>query len=122
MTLKHPAETNGGQRSRFDHLAEQASNFTSSAAFFRCCLILVLGVLAVHATGLSTDTKLLAGDAMTAVTLLLLALLKNSERRSERAVQRKLDAIAASLLELHGSRQGSASEGLEAAIRMEEEL
>lgn len=30
MTLKHPAETNGGQRSRFDHLAEHASTFTSS--------------------------------------------------------------------------------------------
>ena len=122
MTLKHPAETNGGQRSRFDHLAEHASNFTSSPAFFLLCLAVVFGVLGVHTTSLSTDTKLLAGDAMTAVTLLLLALLKNSERRSARAVQRKLDAIAASLLELHGDRAGPVQECLEAAIRMEEEL
>jgi low affinity Fe/Cu permease len=122
MTLKHPAETNGGQRSRFDHLAEHASNFSSSPAFSLFCLTLVLGVLGVHAARLSTDTKLLAGDAMTAVTLLLLALLKNSERRSERALQRKLDAIAASLLELHGGLPGPVQDDLEAAIRMEDEL
>ncbi|QMU76743.1 hypothetical protein GXW83_14340 [Streptacidiphilus sp. PB12-B1b] len=122
MTLKHPAETNGGQRSRFDRLAEHASNFSSSPAFFLFCLALVAGVLGVHAARLSTDTKLLAGDAMTAVTLLLLALLKNSERRSERAVQRKLDAIAASLLELHGNAAGPVRQDLEAAIRMEDEL
>jgi len=122
MTLKHPAETNGGQRSRFDRLAEHASNFTSSPAFFLLCVSVVLAVLGVHAANLSTDTKLLAGDAMSAVTLLLLALLKNSERRSERAVQRKLDAIAASLLERHGDRPGPVQEVLEAAIRMEEEL
>ncbi|QMU70683.1 low affinity iron permease family protein [Streptacidiphilus sp. P02-A3a] len=122
MTLKHPAETNGGRRSHFDRLAEHASNFTSSPAFSLSCLIVVLGVLCVHAMRLSTDTKLLAGDAMTAVTLLLLALLKNSERRSERAVQRKLDAIAASLLELHGGRGGPVQEDLKAAIRMEDEL
>jgi len=122
MTLKHPAETNGGQRSRFDRLAEHASNFTSSPAFFLLCVSVVLAVLGVHAANLSTDTKLLAGDAMSAVTLLLLALLKNSERRSERAVQRKLDAIAASLLERHGDRPGPVQEVLEAAIRMEEKL
>ncbi|MFE4621146.1 hypothetical protein ACFRJ7_34110 [Streptomyces sp. NPDC056747] len=35
------------------------------------------------------------------MTLLLLALLKNAERRADRAVQRKLDAIALALLEEH---------------------
>ena len=63
------------------------------------------------------------GFGMTALTLMLLALLKNSELRSEHAVQRKLDAIAAALLE---ERRGQASpevlEDLEEAVRMHEEV
>ncbi|WP_420492729.1 hypothetical protein [Kitasatospora camelliae] len=57
---------------------------------------------------------------MTAVTLLLLALLKNAERRAEHAIQRKLDAIAAALLEQHPGMDGDAQRALREAIRMEE--
>jgi hypothetical protein len=58
---------------------------------------------------------------MTAVTLLLPALLKNGEMRAEHAIQRKLDAIAAALLEGHKDDRSEALESLRNAIRMEEE-
>ncbi|GGX73735.1 hypothetical protein [Streptomyces anandii] len=64
---------------------------------------------------------LLAGESMTAVTLLVLALLKNSEMRAEHAIQRKLDAIARALLEMNKDRPGQAFQDLRDSIRMEEE-
>jgi hypothetical protein len=57
------------------------------------CLVLVAFFIAVHAAGLAVTWLLLAGDLMTSVTVLLLALLKNAERRAEHVVQRKLDSM-----------------------------
>ncbi|MGW4698788.1 hypothetical protein [Streptomyces sp. NPDC004285] len=57
---------------------------------------------------------------MTSVNLLLLALLKNAELRDSHAVQRKLDAIAAALLEQHEGTGHEAAEELRRAIRMDE--
>ncbi|MFK0232707.1 hypothetical protein [Streptomyces vinaceus] len=130
MALQHPAErTSEGRTARFEKLAELASNFTSSAVFSVLCVLLVAGFVTVHLAGLPTEWQHLAGDAMAAVSLLLLALLKNSERRAEHAIQRKLDAIAAALLERQedeGDREGVAAakarEDLEAAIGMEDRL
>ncbi|MFK0044098.1 hypothetical protein ACIQU4_08320 [Streptomyces sp. NPDC090741] len=138
MALRHPAErADEGRAARFEKLAELASNFTSSAVFSVLCVLLVAGFVAVHLAGLSTEWQHLAGDAMAAVSLLLLALLKNSERRAEHAIQRKLDAIAAALLEQQEDEEGQegqegqgrgkdaagkAHEDLESAIRMEERL
>ncbi|MFD9353384.1 low affinity iron permease family protein [Streptomyces sp. NPDC060031] len=121
MTFAHPAEKGRpGRIGRFEKLAELASNFTSSAAFSVVCLLLVAGFLSIHLTHLSTSWQHLAGDTMTAVSLLLLALLKNSERRAEHAVQRKLDAIAAALLDQQQGERNEASRDLEKAIGMEE--
>ncbi|MFB7055939.1 hypothetical protein [Streptomyces vinaceus] len=130
MALQHPAErASKGRTARFEKLAELASNFTSSAVFSVLCVLLVAGFVTVHLAGLSTEWQHLAGDAMAAVSLLLLALLKNSERRAEHAIQRKLDAIAAALLERQedeggqgGVAAGKAREDLESAIRMEDRL
>lgn len=58
---------------------------------------------------------------MSAVTLLLLALLKNSEMRAEHAVQRKLDALARALAEMNKDDHSPAFEDLRRSIRMEEE-
>lgn len=121
MTLQHPADRGGDRRARFARLAENASNFTSSPVFFGLCLALVALVITAHALKLPDEWLLLAGESMTAVTLLLLALLKNSERRAEHAIQRKLDAIAAALLEMQENNPGKAFEDLRSAIRMEEE-
>ncbi|MFF8369853.1 low affinity iron permease family protein [Streptomyces lydicus] len=121
MTLRHPASRGGDRRGRFAELAQMASHFTSSPAFFVLCLALIALFVAAHVAGLPLSWQLLAGDAMTAVTLLLLALLKNSELRAEHAIQRKLDALAAALLEGRGSEGGQAAEDLRKAIRMEDE-
>ncbi|MCX4539505.1 hypothetical protein OOK52_02465 [Streptomyces sp. NBC_01565] len=123
MVFEHPAERQeDGQVGRFEKLAELASNFTSSALFSLLCVALVAGFVVVHVAGLPVEWQHLAGDAMAAVSLLLLALLKNAERRAEHAIQRKLDAIAAVLLEQQqGEQRTQAQKDLQAAIRMDEE-
>ncbi|MEU5597617.1 hypothetical protein [Streptomyces sp. NPDC020298] len=122
MTLPHPAERSRGGRGWFERPAEGASNLTSSVAFSCFCLALVAAFVAVHAAGLPLGWQLLVGDIMTSVNLLLPALLKNSERRAERAVQHKLDSIAAALLEQSEGRTGQAHEDLRNAIRVEEQI
>jgi low affinity Fe/Cu permease len=119
VSTQHPTERGEpGKRGRFDHVAEAASNFTSSPLFF-AVVALWLGT---HAAGLSTEWQHLAGDAMAAITLLLVALVKNSELRAEHAVQSKLDAIAAALLEQREGRTTEAHDDLERAIGMHREV
>lgn len=120
MTFKNPVDRGGARRGRFEQFAEYASNFTSSPVFFLFCLLLVGFFAAAHVVR-PLELLPLAGESMTAVTLLLLALLKNAEMRAEHAVQRKLDAIAAALLEAHRENRSEAFEELRKAIRMEEE-
>lgn len=122
MTLQHPAERGGESRGRFARVSEVASNVTSSPMFFAACIVLILGVVTVHLVHAPVPWLVLAGDALTSVNLLLLALLKNSERRAEHAIQRKLDAIAAAMLEHYEGEGTSARENLRQAIRMEREL
>lgn len=123
MEARHPTERGTpGERGRFDRFAQSASNFTSSPSFFVFCLAIVAIWLTTHVLGLSTEWQHLTGDAMAAITLLLLALLKNSELRAEHAVQRKLDAISAALLEQREGKTREAHQALEEAIGMHEEV
>jgi low affinity Fe/Cu permease len=122
VAAQHPTERGTPGRGRFDHLAQSASNFTSSPSFFAFCVLVVALWLGTHVAGLSTEWQHLSGDAMAAITLLLLALLKNSELRAEHAVQRKLDAIAAALLEQREGETRKAHAALEEAIGMHEEV
>jgi low affinity Fe/Cu permease len=123
VEARHPIERGTpGERGRFDKIAQSASHFTSSPTFFVVCIVVVGLWLATHVAGLSTELQHLSGDAMAAITLLLLALLKNSELRAEHAVQRKLDAIAAALLEQREGKTREAHESLEEAIGMHEEV
>ncbi|MGW1541261.1 low affinity iron permease family protein [Streptomyces sp. NPDC002309] len=121
MALQHPAERGDGRRGRFERFAEAASLFTSSPVFFGVCLVMVAGVVVTHLSSVGLEWKVFAGEGMTAVTLLLLALLKNSEQRAEWALQRKLDAIATALIESHLGDKDKAFEDLKSAIRLEEE-
>ncbi|MFF7043788.1 low affinity iron permease family protein [Streptomyces massasporeus] len=117
MILKHPSDRGGSRSQPFERLAENASRFTSSAPFFGICLILVALSVTLHVIGLPITWLLFTGEAMSAVTLLMVALLKNSELRAERAVQRKLDAIAAALLEgQEGGGPGEAHRRLRSAL------
>jgi low affinity Fe/Cu permease len=82
----------------FDRFAQTAARFTSHAPFFVACVGLVLlWVLSYPLFG-SVDTwQLVINTATTIVTFLMVALLQNSQGRSEDAIHQKLDAIADAL-------------------------
>ena len=122
MSLKHPVERGGEGRSRFDRIAERASYVTSSPAFFVACSAIVVVWVLSFALGWPESTRSVLGDLLAAITLMLVALLKNAELRAEHAVQFKLDAIAAVLLEVHGRTDERVNEELKRAIGRHEEV
>jgi low affinity Fe/Cu permease len=121
--IQHPADrTEGHQRGRFERLAERASFLASSPHFFFLCALVVLVWAVGLAFGASDRFETGAAGLMSAMTLGLVALLKNAELRSERAIQRKLDAIANSLLEDKLGSEREAGLHLERSIRVHEEI
>jgi low affinity Fe/Cu permease len=122
MSTKHPSERGGDGHSAFDSLAERASNLTSSPVFFAFCVVLIGAWILSYPLGAGSDTTHILGSAISAVTLFLLALLKNSEQRAEQAIQEKLDAIAAALLEGGRGDHDAARDQLEHAIGRHDEV
>lgn len=123
MAIMHPVQRGGEGRGRFDRLAESASNFTSSPWFAGACGALVLAWGLSYALGWSQSTRSFLGELLAAITLALVALLKNAELRAEHAIQYKLDAIAAAMLEARrGGDEEEAVEDLERAIGRHEEV
>jgi low affinity Fe/Cu permease len=89
------------RRVPFEHLAEAATDFTSRAAFFAACVALVVLWVPSYLLLRNVDTwQLIINTATTIVTFLMVALLQNCARRSDRAVHRKLDALADGLADL----------------------
>jgi low affinity Fe/Cu permease len=85
----------------FDRFAEAASEFASHAAFFLACVLLVVvWVPSYFVVGNLNTWQLVINTATTIVTFLLVALLQNSQHRSDLAVHEKLDAIADGLADL----------------------
>ncbi len=104
-------------------LAEIASNLASSSLFFSICLLIVLVWIIGLILGFPSATESDLTGTMAAMTLLLVAVLKNSELRAERAMQLKLDAIAAAMLEDRGEGPDRETKAeLEEAVRLHEEL
>jgi low affinity Fe/Cu permease len=121
--LKHPADRSAEQsRGRFERLAERASFLASSQIFAVSCFAIVVAWALGLILGASDRFEAATAGAMSAMTLALVALLKNAELRGERAIQQKLDAIAASLLEDKRGEVGDAAAGLEGAIGLHEEI
>ncbi len=121
-SLEHPADRRDQQRGPFDRFAERASFLASSPVFFLVCAILVLLWTAGLAFGASDRLVAAAAGLMSAVTLILVALLKNAELRAERALQTKLDAIASALLEDRRGHHGDAERQLQDSIGVHEEI
>ncbi len=101
-------EQNGGPGA-FDRFASWSGGVVSRAPFFVACVALVLawlieGVIRVAAHGpdafLDESYQLQINTTTTIITFLLVALLQNSQTRSERALHHKLDTIADALADL----------------------
>ncbi len=93
----------------FDRFAGRASEIVSRAPFFAFCLLLVgfwviEGVIRVMSDGpdafLDDTYQLQINTTTTIITFLLVALLQNSQTRSDRAIQQKLNALADGLADL----------------------
>jgi low affinity Fe/Cu permease len=122
MTTKHPVEAGGEGRGRFEKASERASNLLSSPLFFAICVVLVVVWTLAYLLSWPDDLKFFLGDLLGAVTLAIVALLKNTERRAEHALQFKLDAIAAALLEMSRGTDEGAADDLERAIGRHEDV
>ncbi len=89
------------RRSLFDRFAGWSARFVSKAPFFAFCVLLVVvwapSYLLVGNIG---TYQLIINTPTTIITFLLVALLQNTQRRSELAVQKKLDAVADGLSDL----------------------
>jgi low affinity Fe/Cu permease len=85
----------------FDRFAGRASLIASRAIFFAACVLLVIiwapSIFLLH----DIDTwQLIINTATTIVTFLMVALLQNSQTRSDQAIQHKLNAIADGLADV----------------------
>ena len=95
---RHSGPGSGKPVSVFDRIAEAASRVVGSALFFAACLLSVAVWAALGpALRYSDSWQLVINTATTIVTFLMVALLQHSARRSERALHKKLDAIADAL-------------------------
>ena len=121
-TLEHPADRTDQRRGRFDQFSERASFLASSPLFFVFCGALLLVWAVGLVLGASDRFEAAAAGLMSGVTLILVAVLKNSELRAERALQKKLDAIAAALLEDRRGHRGDAEDELERSIGVHDEI
>jgi low affinity Fe/Cu permease len=94
----------------------------SSPIFFVLCGVIV--AVWVAGLALGTNDRFVAASAglMSAVTLMLVALLENAELRAEHPIQRKLDAIASALLEQQRGDRASSSPALEDTIGVHEQI
>lgn len=99
--LRRGNEPSVKRKQFFDRFAEAAASFVSHAPFFAACLLLVVIWVPSFWLFSSLDTwQLVINTVTTIITFLLVALLQNSQRRGEQAIQDKLDAIADGLADL----------------------
>jgi hypothetical protein len=85
----------------FDRFAGYAAKFASRAYFFAFCVLLIVLWIPSFLLLRSIDTwQLIINTATTIITFLMVALLQNSQTRSDQAVQHKLNAIADGLADV----------------------
>ncbi|MBL1076917.1 low affinity iron permease family protein [Nocardia sp. 2] len=92
-----------GALSVFDRFASKASEWASRAGFFVFCVVLVVIWAPTILVLPSVDTwQLVINTATTIITFLLVALLQNTQSRSDAAIQEKLNAVAGALAAFMG--------------------
>ncbi len=112
----------------FDRFAGWATQLAGRATFFAFCLLLIVlwapSILLLK----SVDTwQLIINTATTIITFLMVALLQNSQTRSDMALQHKLNALADGLADVMAHLAGDEQrdlrhdlEELRAAVGLEE--
>ena len=86
-------------RGSFDRVANRVTYFLSRGPFFIISVLAILawftlgGVMMRYSSGWADAAML----SLSAVSFVLLALLENAQRRSDQAIQRKLNALADAL-------------------------
>jgi low affinity Fe/Cu permease len=85
----------------FDRFADRSSRIVSRAWFFAFCVLLVViwapSIYIIHSI---STWQLIINTLTTIITFLLVALLQNTQERSNNAIQAKLNAIADSMSDL----------------------
>lgn len=90
--------------SLFDRFATSTGQWVSKPWFFAMCVLVVAVWVPTIWILPTVDTwQLVINTVTTIVTFLLVALLQNTQSRSDRALQHKLNAIADALWDLMGS-------------------
>jgi len=115
-----------GQLTLFDRFATATAGFVSRAWFFALCVLLVVLWLPSYFAFRDVDTwQLIINTLTTIITFILVALLQNTQRRADIAIQQKLNAIADGLADLmdelttdHGDLRTDSAE-LRAAVGLE---
>jgi hypothetical protein len=101
----------------FDRFAGHASAVVSRAPFFSFCVVLVLVWLPSYLVFRNIDTwQLVINTITTIVTFLLVALLQNTQERTDAASQQKLNAIAQGLAGLMEHAAGEQDDQLRSDI------
>src|ERR1051325_10175215 len=89
----------------FDRFAGWSALIASRAYFFAFCVLLIVLWVPSFVIIRSVDTwQLIINTATTIITFLMVALLQNSQTRSDQAVQHKLNALADGLADLMAHR------------------
>ena len=100
--MPHPHD----RRSRFDRFAERAAEVSSGAPFaVVCAFCIVVWIPSLWLTS-PESAQFFLQTMIAVVTFLLVALLQNSQKRSEEAVNLKLNAIAEAIADLMRERAG----------------
>src|SRR4051812_21491513 len=85
----------------FDRVAGTAAHVASRAVFFAFCVLMIVVWAPSIFVFQSIDTwQLIINTATTIITFLMVALLQNSQTRSDQALQHKLNAIADGLADI----------------------
>ena len=114
----------GPERSWFDHFADKATGIISHGPFFVVAVLAVVMWLALGFVFRFSSWWVNALNLTAVVlTLLMVALLENEQRRSDQAIQRKLNGLSdalADFLEKRSEVDPRHVEELEAATALEE--
>ncbi len=93
-------DNDSGRLPLFDRFASTVAERVSRAWFFVLCVLLVI-VWVPSVVFLDIDTwQLVINTVTTIITFLLVALLQNTQTRTDAAIQKKLNAIADGLADL----------------------